>query len=104
LVQGFPFAHEAGDDIGVAGHNSRVEGFDGDGFPCLGIGRPVNIAHAAPAEQVFFRVADFEMIGNELACAHDNISLSNTSAATNAAPISMKIGEASQCAVAHLTS
>jgi len=75
LTQRFAFAHEALYGFGVSGNHIRVEGFDRHRFPGLGIGRPVHIAHTAPAQQVLLRVADLKAVGDEWACAHDILVL-----------------------------
>jgi len=53
------------------GHHARVEGFDSDGFPRSSIGGHGNTSpHAAAAQQVLLKVADFEAARQYLACVH----------------------------------
>jgi hypothetical protein len=54
----------------AAGDDPGIEGLDGDGLPGVGVGRPVDLAHAAPIEEVLLWAAYYETIGDLLSWAH----------------------------------
>ncbi len=58
LAQGFPFPHEAGHPVGVAGADRGFEDLDGHRGFGLAVRAPINGAHAPLAQQVGLQVGD----------------------------------------------